>query len=85
MFPVLTKFIDATSMLPVHLHADDATAQRCEGVSTGKTEAWHVLDAAPGATALCGVRDGVGVAANEAASATSAGCGWQPGNSWDGV
>jgi len=58
-FPVLTKFIDATGMLPVHLHADDATAQRLEGTPTGKTEAWHVLEAAPGATALCGTRDGV--------------------------
>ncbi|NAZ81665.1 mannose-6-phosphate isomerase [Kineococcus sp. R8] len=58
-FPVLTKFIDATGTLPVHLHADDATAQRREGQENGKTEAWHVLAAAPGATALCGVREGV--------------------------
>lgn len=58
-FPVLTKFIDAAGMLPVHLHADDATARRLEGTPTGKTEAWHVLDAAPGATALCGTRAGV--------------------------
>ncbi|PVY97316.1 class I mannose-6-phosphate isomerase [Actinomycetospora cinnamomea] len=61
-FPVLTKFIDAAGMLPVHLHADDATAQRLEGTSTGKTEAWHVLDAAPGATALCGTVEGVDAA-----------------------
>ncbi|HSK61182.1 MAG TPA: class I mannose-6-phosphate isomerase [Actinomycetospora sp.] len=58
-FPVLTKYIDAAGMLPVHLHADDATAQRLVGTSTGKTEAWHVLEAAPGATALCGTRPGV--------------------------
>ncbi|MGW0818804.1 class I mannose-6-phosphate isomerase [Streptomyces viridiviolaceus] len=58
-FPVLTKFIDATGTLPVHLHADDANAQRLEGQRNGKTEAWHILDAAPGATALCGVKDGV--------------------------
>jgi mannose-6-phosphate isomerase class I len=57
---VLTKFIDASGTLPVHLHADDATAQRLEGQPNGKTEAWHILDAAPGATALCGVKDGVG-------------------------
>ncbi|MFE9024699.1 hypothetical protein ACFYOA_00270 [Streptomyces iakyrus] len=44
---------------PVHLHADDATARRLEGEPSGKTEAWHVLDAAPGATALVGVRSGV--------------------------
>ncbi|MFB4319980.1 class I mannose-6-phosphate isomerase [Actinomadura sp. 21ATH] len=58
-FPVLTKFIDATGSLPVHLHADDEAARRLEGQRNGKTEAWHVLAAAPGATALCGVKEGV--------------------------
>jgi mannose-6-phosphate isomerase len=58
-FPLLTKFIDAAGALPVHLHADDETAQRLEGQANGKTEAWHILSAAPGATALCGTRAGV--------------------------
>lgn len=58
-FPVLTKFIDGTGMLPVHLHADDAAARRLEGQPNGKTEAWHILDAAPGATALVGLRPGM--------------------------
>ncbi|MFF5983271.1 type I phosphomannose isomerase catalytic subunit [Streptomyces olindensis] len=58
-FPLLTKFIDGHGPLPVHLHADDPTARRLEGEPHGKTEAWHVLDAAPGATALVGVRPGV--------------------------
>lgn len=58
-FPILTKFIDATGPLPVHLHADDATARRLESQPNGKTEAWHVLDAAPGATALVGLKEGV--------------------------
>ncbi|WP_217144955.1 class I mannose-6-phosphate isomerase [Streptomyces sp. AC627_RSS907] len=58
-FPVLTKFIDAAGALPVHLHADDETARRLEGQPNGKTEAWHILDASPGATALCGVKAGV--------------------------
>ena len=58
-FPVLTKFIDASGMLPVHLHADDETAQRLENTSNGKTEAWHILDAAPGATAWVGLKEGV--------------------------
>lgn len=58
-FPVLTKFIDASGMLPVHLHADDDTARRLEGEPHGKTEAWHILEAAPGATALAGTRPGV--------------------------
>ncbi|MFF8551538.1 class I mannose-6-phosphate isomerase [Streptomyces sp. NPDC015501] len=58
-FPLLTKFIDAAGSLPVHLHADDEAARRLEGQPNGKTEAWHILDAAPGATALCGVKEGV--------------------------
>jgi mannose-6-phosphate isomerase len=58
-FPVLTKFIDASGPLPVHLHADDADAHRLEGAPHGKTEAWHILDAPPGATALAGVQPGV--------------------------
>ncbi|WP_306457925.1 hypothetical protein [Streptomyces sp. SA15] len=48
---MLTKFIDGTGALPVHLHADDDTARRLDGEPHGKTEAWHVLDTAPGATA----------------------------------
>lgn len=59
-FPVLTKFIDGTGLLPVHLHADDETARRLEGQPNGKTEAWHILDAWPGATALVGVKEGIG-------------------------
>lgn len=58
-FPLLSKFIDGSGMLPVHLHADDALAQRLERQPNGKTEAWHILWAAPGATCLLGVRDGV--------------------------
>lgn len=58
-FPLLSKFIDGTGMLPVHLHADDALAQRLEQQPNGKTEAWHILWAAPDATCLLGVRDGV--------------------------
>ncbi|GGY98719.1 type I phosphomannose isomerase catalytic subunit [Streptomyces poonensis] len=58
-FPLLTKFIDASGPLPVHLHADDATARRLENQPNGKTEAWHILEAAPGATALAGVKKGV--------------------------
>ncbi|WP_433155782.1 class I mannose-6-phosphate isomerase [Actinomadura nitritigenes] len=61
-FPVLTKFIDASGPLPVHLHADDADAHRLEGAPHGKTEAWHILDAPPGATALAGVHPGVDAA-----------------------
>lgn len=57
-FPLLTKFIDGSGRLPVHLHADDATARRLECQPNGKTEAWHILWAEPGATALVGLKPG---------------------------
>ncbi len=55
-FPLLEKFIDASHMLPVHLHADDETAARVHHEPNGKTEAWHILWAAPGATILAGLK-----------------------------
>jgi mannose-6-phosphate isomerase len=54
-FPLLIKFLDASNMLPVHLHADDATAREKHGEPHGKTEAWHILWAAADATILAGV------------------------------
>jgi len=59
-FPLLTKFIDGSGMLPVHLHANDEAAQRLEQQPNGKSEAWHILWAAPGATCLAGIKPGVG-------------------------
>lgn len=58
-FPLLGKFLDASHMLPVHLHADDETAKRVYGAPNGKTEAWHILWAAPDASILAGIKDGV--------------------------
>jgi mannose-6-phosphate isomerase len=59
-FPLLEKFLDASHMLPVHLHADDETAREKHGESHGKTEAWHILWAAEGATILAGIKEGFG-------------------------
>ena len=59
-FPLLEKFIDASNMLPVHLHADDETAREKHGEPHGKTEAWHILWAAEDATILAGVNEGLG-------------------------
>ena len=58
-FPLLAKFLDASHMLPVHLHANDETARRKYAEPNGKTEAWHILWAAPGASIRCGVHPGV--------------------------
>jgi mannose-6-phosphate isomerase len=54
-FPLLIKFLDASGLLPIHLHADDATAREKHGEPHGKTEAWHILWAAADATILAGV------------------------------
>jgi mannose-6-phosphate isomerase len=59
-FPLLAKFLDASRMLPVHLHADDETARRLFGAPHGKSEAWYILWAEPGASILAGIKPGVG-------------------------
>ncbi len=58
-FPLLEKFLDASHMLPVHLHADDETAKRVYSEPNGKSEAWHILWAAPNASILAGVKPGL--------------------------
>ena len=57
-FPILFKFLDASHMLPVHLHPDDETAMRKYGEPHGKSEAWHILWAEPGASILAGIKEG---------------------------
>jgi len=57
-FPLLVKFLDAEQVLSVQVHPDDAIAQK-HGLVRGKTEAWHVIDAAPGAQLYIGLIDGV--------------------------
>jgi len=56
-FPLLLKLIDAKDRLSVQVHPDDAYAARVEG-KQGKTEAWHILFAAPGAELVYGVQPG---------------------------
>lgn len=53
-FPVLVKLIDAQRALSVQVHPDDAYALR-HAHERGKTELWHILDAAPGAFLYLGV------------------------------
>jgi mannose-6-phosphate isomerase len=57
-FPILIKFLDASHMLPVHLHPDDETARRKHGEPHGKSEAWHILWAEPDASILAGIKEG---------------------------
>jgi mannose-6-phosphate isomerase len=56
-FPLLAKFLDASNMLPVHLHADDETAAAVYAEPNGKSEAWHILWADPNATILAGIKE----------------------------
>ena len=57
-FPLLLKLLDARDTLSVQVHPDDAYAARVEN-KLGKTEAWHILAAAPGAELVYGVQAGV--------------------------
>ncbi|MGH3148688.1 MAG: type I phosphomannose isomerase catalytic subunit [Rubrobacter sp.] len=56
-FPILVKFLDASHLLPIHLHPDDETARNRHGEPHGKSEAWHILWAADGASVLAGVKE----------------------------
>lgn len=54
--PLLVKLLDAAEPLSLQVHPDDAYALREEAHTghLGKTEAWYVLEAAPGASVLWG-------------------------------
>ncbi len=56
-FPLLAKFIDAADRLSIQVHPDDAYAHMHEADTGfhGKTEAWHILYAAPGADVVYGL------------------------------
>jgi mannose-6-phosphate isomerase len=53
-FPILIKLIDAKDKLSVQVHPGDAYARRVEN-ENGKTEAWLILDATPGAELVYGL------------------------------
>jgi mannose-6-phosphate isomerase len=56
---LLTKLLDSGERLPVHSHPDRGFARRHLDCDNGKTEAWIVLAAEPGATVWLGFRDGL--------------------------
>jgi mannose-6-phosphate isomerase len=56
-FPLLIKLLDCAQWLSLQVHPNDAQALALEGPGFfGKTEAWHVVEAAPGAEILCGLK-----------------------------
>lgn len=59
-FPLLIKVLDCEDWLSVQVHPNDIQAARLEGHGAfGKTEAWHILEAASGARLIAGTRPGV--------------------------
>ena len=67
-FPLLIKLLDCADWLSVQVHPDDQQARRMVGPGElGKTEAWHFLEAEPGAQILMGVTPGTAQAGLEAA------------------
>lgn len=57
LFPLLIKILDANDKLSVQVHPNDDYASRM-GLGQGKTEAWYVLQAKPGAKIIYGLKAG---------------------------
>ena len=51
---LLVKLLDAGQRLPVHFHPDREFASKHLGLGHGKTEAWLIVDAEPGASVWVG-------------------------------
>ena len=58
-FPLLLKFIDAEEPLSLQVHPDSRYALKHEKNDLGKTEAWYVVDAMPGASITRGFKAGI--------------------------
>ncbi len=57
-FPLLIKYLDARQNLSVQVHPSEQYARRHSGAHV-KSEAWVVIDAAPGAVIYKGIKPGV--------------------------
>ena len=58
-FPLLIKILDCQAWLSVQVHPNDEEALRLEGPGHfGKTEAWCILESAPDARLIAGVKPG---------------------------
>jgi mannose-6-phosphate isomerase len=67
-FPLLIKLLDCQDWLSVQVHPNDAQAVQLEGAGQfGKTEAWHILEAAPNARLISGLQPNIVPTALEAA------------------
>ena len=59
LFPLLVKLLDAAENLSIQVHPDDRAASAVGKL--GKTEAWHILAAAPDAVLYLGLRADVSI------------------------
>jgi mannose-6-phosphate isomerase len=66
-FPLLVKWLDAQQNLSLQVHPNNDQAAQQTPPDLGKSEAWYVADAAPGARVYAGLLPGVGQAECEAA------------------
>jgi mannose-6-phosphate isomerase len=58
-FPLLIKLLDCAQWLSLQVHPNDQQALELEGPGkNGKTEAWFILDAAPDAQIIAGLKPG---------------------------
>jgi len=57
-FPLLLKFLDANRNLSVQVHPDDQFGATLSPPDLGKTEAWYVMHADPGAKIYSGLKAG---------------------------
>jgi mannose-6-phosphate isomerase len=60
-FPLLVKYLDASDNLSVQVHPDDEGATRLGliGGAEAKTEAWYIVDVAPGGVLYAGLKPDV--------------------------
>ena len=58
-FPLLVKFLDATDRLSLQVHPNDEQAKLIDSHENGKTEAWVIVDAAPGSCLYAGLKSGI--------------------------
>lgn len=68
-FPLLLKYLDCQRVLSVQVHPEDVYALRMDPPDLGKTEAWYIIHAEPGAVLYAGLKPGVDRAALQAAIA----------------
>jgi mannose-6-phosphate isomerase len=66
IFPLLVKLIDSQANLSIQVHPDDRAAAAA-GLGTGKTEAYHILSAAPGSVIYLGLNPDAGTSGFAAA------------------